>query len=78
MNPKLQGVLAETLGLAAEEISAATDTSNQPRWDSLRHMQLIFALEDAYGVRFSDAEIPRLTSVAAIVEVLGGHGISGL
>lgn len=76
MSPKLQSVLAETFGLATHDITADTAPGNQPRWDSLRHMQLIFALEDAYGVRFADADIPHLTSVSAITGVLAAQGIA--
>jgi acyl carrier protein len=76
MSPKLQNVIAEAFGLDAAEITADTAPGNQPRWDSLRHMQLIFALEDAYGVRFADGDIPRLTSVEAISAVLAAQGIT--
>ncbi|WPL14176.1 acyl carrier protein [Thiorhodovibrio litoralis] len=37
-----------------------------PTWDSLSHMDLILAIESAYGLRLSGDEIADLTSVSAI------------
>lgn len=73
MDNELRSMIAEVLGVPVETIDANTSTQTQPRWDSLRHMNLVFALEDHYRVRFSDEEIPALTSVAAIEAALGSH-----
>ena len=37
-----------------------------PEWDSLKHMEIVFALEDKYGVQFDESEFPALSSPAAI------------
>jgi acyl carrier protein len=42
-------------------------------WDSLKHMELVFALEDRYDVRFHESEFARLDSPAAIAAVIGEH-----
>jgi len=73
MDNELRTVVAEVFGVPAEVIDANTSTQTQSRWDSLRHMNLVFALEDHYGVRFSDEEIPALTSVAAIEAALASR-----
>ena len=39
-----------------------------PEWDSLKHMEVIFALEDELGIEFSEDELVRLDSLAKIVE----------
>lgn len=39
-------------------------------WDSLGHIRLITALEEAYSVTFTLDEIESMTSVPAIVEIL--------
>ena len=41
------------------------------RWDSLRHMQLIMAIEDEFGVTFADDDIPNLLSLRAIRDTVG-------
>lgn len=44
--------------------------SEVPEWDSLKHMELVFALEDKYGVRFDESEFAKLTSPAAILSLI--------
>ena len=70
MNEKLRAIVAEALELDPVLITEKTSVENQPKWDSLRHMNLIFAVEDAFGIRFDDADLPKLTSIAAIERVL--------
>ncbi len=42
-------------------------------WDSLKHMELIFALEDEYEVRFDESEFAKLTSARAIAAAVRKH-----
>ena len=37
-----------------------------PQWDSLKHMEIIFALEDRYRVQFDEAEFAHLDTPARI------------
>jgi acyl carrier protein len=48
----------------------------QPDWDSLKHIELVFALEDALGVRFGADELGELTDIASIVELAERHRAS--
>jgi acyl carrier protein len=40
------------------------------RWDSLMHLEIVFMLEEQFGVRFSAEEIVALDSLSGIVSVL--------
>jgi acyl carrier protein len=42
-------------------------------WDSLKHMEIVFALEDRYSVRFDESEFSALDSPAAIATLLQRH-----
>lgn len=53
----------------------ATDAEHLVRsrlhqWDSLKHMEIVFALEEQLGVEFSESEMPSLDSLEAIVEAV--------
>lgn len=74
MDDKLRKIISEVLAVVEDEIDATTSTETQPKWDSLRHMNLILAIEDAFNVRFSDDQIPLLTSVVAIEKALATRG----
>jgi acyl carrier protein len=52
------------------EVNADTSVHNTPQWDSLRHIEVIFAVEDATGVQFDEAELGELTSVERIVAAI--------
>jgi acyl carrier protein len=49
---------------------------DQPDWDSLKHIELVFALEDALGIRFGADEIGELADVASIVDRAERHSAS--
>ena len=42
-------------------------------WDSLKHMELVMALEDEFGFTFDDEEIPEITTVERIVQAVTTH-----
>jgi len=44
--------------------------SSEPAWDSLKHVELMFLIEDHFGVRFSEAEMARMEDAEQIVRVL--------
>jgi acyl carrier protein len=44
--------------------------SDVPTWDSLKHMQMVFALEDSFDCQFTEDQIPELDSLGKIVEAL--------
>lgn len=73
MDDKLRKIISEVLAVAEDYIDSSTSTETEPRWDSLRHMNLILVIEDVFGVRFSDDEIPLLTSVTAIEKALAAR-----
>jgi acyl carrier protein len=56
--------------------TGALSRSELAEWDSLKHMELVFALEDRYGVRFDETEFPILVSTDAIAATLRKHRAS--
>lgn len=43
---------------------------NTEEWDSLKHMEIMFALEDSIGIEFTEDELVNLDSFEKIVEVI--------
>jgi acyl carrier protein len=71
----LHEVIARALNVGAGSISDASSPETLRRWDSLRHLDLMNAVEDAYAVRFSTAEIMRARSVGEIRRLLQEKGV---
>jgi acyl carrier protein len=46
-----------------------------PGWDSVKHIELIVAIEDLCEIELTTAEILQLKSVGAIVQMLRNRGL---
>ena len=68
-------VIGRALNVAPASITDASSPETLRNWDSLRHLDLMNGVEDAYGVRFSTAEIMQAKSVGDIRRLLREKGI---
>ena len=66
----LYKIVQNILGVDASQLSEESNAQNTPRWDSLRHIELIFAIESAYHVRFAMGEIASLRNLGDIRRLL--------
>ena len=64
MDEKLNEILCAVLDVDA--IAASDGAGTIATWDSLRHLQLMTALEEAYGILLDPEEMMQLNTVAAI------------
>lgn len=72
---KLKEVLARIFGVELAEITENASPDTIASWDSLRHMNLVMALEEAFSVEFTDDQIVEILSYKLIKIVLAEHGI---
>lgn len=49
------------------EAGAEVSRTNTPQWDSLKHVELMFAIEDRFSIQFTEEELVGLDSVSKIV-----------
>jgi acyl carrier protein len=69
-------VVAGVLEVDPSEITDDATPDTLPNWTSLRHLQLIVALEEVYGLSFAYREIRRLTSIGQLRGLLTTHGVT--
>ena len=62
--------ISQVMDVAAEEVSDSSSYETIGSWDSLNHMNLIFALEEQFDVQFSDTQIMEMLDVSLIVSAL--------
>ncbi len=72
----LRSVVAEVLHVPVESITDETAMGTVSRWDSLKHMELIMAVEDTFGLTFDGDEIATMTSVPAMEALLRAKGLT--
>jgi len=68
MEEKIKKIMAAVLELGQSDINNDTNPDTVSNWDSLRHMKLVFALEEEFAVEFSDDQIFRLTNIGSIMD----------
>jgi len=76
MNDRVRHILGVALEMPEQQISESLSAEDASNWDSIRHLNLVMALEEAFGVSFSSDELGRLTSYRAIADALAQRGIS--
>ena len=67
---KLRYVIAIVLNVDPCLIGPDASSDTIESWDSLRHMNLVLALEEEFGVIFSDEDAANATSYPLLVVVL--------
>lgn len=71
MADSIRKVMSQIFEIDPDSISEESSPETIERWDSLKHMQLIMALEDEFDIRFSDEDIPDLVSFKSIEKAIG-------
>ena len=72
---KLRQIIGNVLGVDGDQITDSSNAQNTPQWDSLRHIEVIFAIESAYHVRFSMSEITGLRDLGDIRRLLEAKNV---
>ena len=70
--PDIRRIMCDVLRVTPDDIEPATVPNDVPEWDSLSHITLVVALEQELGIRLGVADVERMTSVAAICDLVAG------
>lgn len=62
--------MASVFGIGIADIPENAAPGIVEQWDSLRHMQLIVALEETFKIRFADTEMNTLIGVPQIIQTV--------
>ena len=67
---RVREIFKELFDAAPYSISLDTKASDISEWDSVGHLSLCGALEEAFDLQFSVNELAEMTSVRAIVSII--------
>lgn len=70
MKERVFQTVSQIFGIPLEEIDEQSSPETIGSWDSLKHMNLVLALEEEFGVKFTDEEIMSMVSVELILGTL--------
>ena len=63
-------IVSQVMNVPKEQLNNDSSPNTIVNWDSLKHMNLILALEEKFAVSFSDDEIVNMLSIRSIIETL--------
>jgi acyl carrier protein len=63
---RLQEIARDVFGIDDLVLTDDTTAADVPGWDSLAHVNFMYCIEEAFGVRFSEDEFGELSDVAAL------------
>ena len=66
----LTAVFRDTFDDDTLTLSPETTAQDVDGWDSLRHIQLLVAVEKAFGMRFNTGEVANLANVGQMVDLI--------
>jgi len=72
MEQKIKEIMAAVFEVSVDAIGEDTSIDSLESWDSLKHMELIAALEQATGAQFTADEIVSMVSFVKVRQVLEG------
>jgi acyl carrier protein len=72
---QLYQLIGQVLGVDPAQLTEESNAQNTPKWDSLRHIEVIFAMENAFHVRFTMPEIAGLRKLGDIRNLLENKGV---
>ena len=67
---QLYQLIGQVLGVDPEQLNEESNSQNTPKWDSLRHIEVVFAMENAFHIRFTMPEIASLRKLGDIRKLL--------
>lgn len=71
----LKQLMAVMLNVDVSSINEESSMDNTPNWDSLRHMNIVLALEEEFKVSIPDEDAGNITSYKLIKLVLLELGV---
>lgn len=70
---RLLELFRTVLGDDELELQDSTTAHDVPDWDSLAHVNLMFSIEEEYGVQFRDNEFAELRNIGELRRYLDAH-----
>lgn len=70
MENRIKELMAVVFDIEINEITDNSSPLTISNWDSLRHMNLIVALEEEYNIEFDDTEAMDLKNYRKMIEMI--------
>lgn len=72
----LEEVFAQSLAIPLESVTDQLTYNSVPQWDSVSHMALIAAIEEAFEVLIETEDVLDMSSFAKAKLIVGKYGVT--
>jgi acyl carrier protein len=72
---KLKQVLGNVFGIEVSTVDETISVDTVSKWDSLKHLTLVLALESEFDISFTEEQTVQILSYPLIKAVLEEHGL---
>lgn len=69
-DPKVDDAMRTSLALPDDFDVTTAAYGKTPEWDSVAHMQLVAALEDAFGIMIETDDVIAMSDYSVVLEIL--------
>lgn len=70
MKEEVFDIISAVMEVPRDDLKEDSTKDTIANWDSVRQLNLVFALEDQFGVKFADEDILQMNGVADILAAL--------
>ena len=63
-------IISQVFNVPIENINDESSSDDIETWDSLKHMNMVLALEEEFNVQFGEEQILEMLNVGLIIEIL--------
>jgi len=75
MEADLRQLMADVFGVEVDQIDEDASIDTIDSWDSLKHLNLVLALEERFAVSFTEQETVEILNYELIRATLKDHGV---
>ena len=75
MEQKLKQIMSNLFGIEEDEITDESSIHSIEKWDSLKHINLIIAIEEEFGISIDEEEMVEMTRFDKIKRILRERGL---
>ena len=70
---KIKNIMSSLFSISTDEITNKTSFNSVEKWDSLKHLEFIIALEKEFQIKFDADEIPTLINFEIIYSTISSY-----
>ena len=70
MRERVYKIISQVFNVPIENINDESSSDDVETWDSLKHMNMVLALEEEFNVQFGEEQVLEMLNVGLIIEIL--------